>query len=361
VAKGHTYFWPKPGRRDEERKKFSALMRKVEATRLRYGIPGISCLTFGKLSRALAFMLSLRDVSESVGARDCDEVGNFFETPARKLGRTKRCARSFSRTTYDGCSFNRRFDELWGVSIPRLVVLADRFCCNQKQEEFKQTTSQPNALRLSGDTLFVANEFGAVGKYDAKTGAAISPSFITGTNFFPSGLVLSGDNLFVANGEEGMVGKYDGKTGKAINVDFVPGLTVSLIGLGSLGDSLFVADQTNNAVGEYNAKTGKLTEVLGVVSPYGIAFFGDKLFVGSTSSGTIGAYNAKTGKLINASFFTGLTTPWQIAILDDILFVTSGGTGRVGEYNAKTGEVINAAFISVPSEPVGIAVKAQSK
>jgi len=114
VAKGHTYFWPKPGRRDEERKKFSALMRKVEATRLRYGIPGISCLTFGKLSRALAFMLSLRDVSESVGARDCDEVGNFFETSARKLGRTKRCARSFSRTTYDGCSFNRRFDELWG-------------------------------------------------------------------------------------------------------------------------------------------------------------------------------------------------------------------------------------------------------
>jgi hypothetical protein len=38
MAKGHTYFWRKPGRRDEERKKFSALMRKVEAVRLRYGI-----------------------------------------------------------------------------------------------------------------------------------------------------------------------------------------------------------------------------------------------------------------------------------------------------------------------------------
>jgi hypothetical protein len=38
MAKGHTYFWRKPERRDEERKKFSALMRKVEATRLRYGI-----------------------------------------------------------------------------------------------------------------------------------------------------------------------------------------------------------------------------------------------------------------------------------------------------------------------------------
>ena len=38
MAKGHTYLWRKPGRRDAERKKFAALMRKVEAVRLRYGM-----------------------------------------------------------------------------------------------------------------------------------------------------------------------------------------------------------------------------------------------------------------------------------------------------------------------------------
>lgn len=38
MAKGHTYFWRKPGRRDEERGKFAALMRKVEAIRLRDGM-----------------------------------------------------------------------------------------------------------------------------------------------------------------------------------------------------------------------------------------------------------------------------------------------------------------------------------
>jgi DNA-binding transcriptional regulator YiaG len=30
--------WRRPGRRDEERKQFSALMRKVEAVRIRYGM-----------------------------------------------------------------------------------------------------------------------------------------------------------------------------------------------------------------------------------------------------------------------------------------------------------------------------------
>jgi DNA-binding transcriptional regulator YiaG len=38
MPKGHTYFWRKPGRRDEERRKFAALMRNVEALRLRLGI-----------------------------------------------------------------------------------------------------------------------------------------------------------------------------------------------------------------------------------------------------------------------------------------------------------------------------------
>ena len=38
MVKGHTYLWRKPGRRDEERKKFAALMRKVEAVRLRDGM-----------------------------------------------------------------------------------------------------------------------------------------------------------------------------------------------------------------------------------------------------------------------------------------------------------------------------------
>jgi hypothetical protein len=38
MAKGHTYFWRKPGKRDEERGKFAALMRQVEAIRLRDGM-----------------------------------------------------------------------------------------------------------------------------------------------------------------------------------------------------------------------------------------------------------------------------------------------------------------------------------
>jgi hypothetical protein len=36
-----------------------------------------------------------------------------------------------------------------------------------------------------GNTLFVANESGSVGKYDAGTGAAIDPTSSRGSNSFP--------------------------------------------------------------------------------------------------------------------------------------------------------------------------------
>jgi len=64
---------------------------------------------------------------------------------------------------------------------------------------------------------------GVVGEYDAKTGAAISPSFITGLSE-PSGLAVKGNTLFVAN-FGGTVGEYDATTGAAINASFITGLS----------------------------------------------------------------------------------------------------------------------------------------
>src|SRR5260221_869714 len=64
---------------------------------------------------------------------------------------------------------------------------------------------------------------GVVGKYDATTGAAISPSFITGLNA-PEGLAVKGNTLFVANEIANTVGKYDATTGAAINPTFITGL-----------------------------------------------------------------------------------------------------------------------------------------
>ena len=87
----------------------------------------------------------------------------------------------------------------------------------------------PSGLAVQDHTVFVADESGSVGKYDAATGAAINPGFITGMRFFPEGLAVQGNILFVAN-QSGTVRKYDAATGNAINANFIIGLQ-SPIGL----------------------------------------------------------------------------------------------------------------------------------
>jgi hypothetical protein len=122
-----------------------------------------------------------------------------------------------------------------------------------------------------------------------------------------------------------------------------------------------VTNTSANAVVKFNARTGKaIGTPLDLAEPYGIAFHAGKIFVCSTSSDAIAEYT-DTGKLVNANFITGLEVPFLITILGDTLFVTEAGLGAVGTYNVKTGAVINLGFVSGLNDPVGIAVKAQSK
>ena len=52
----------------------------------------------------------------------------------------------------------------------------------------------------------------------------INPGFIPGLNF-PVALAVLGNTLFVADDGNGAVGEYDAKTGAAINASFITGLT----------------------------------------------------------------------------------------------------------------------------------------
>ena len=62
-----------------------------------------------------------------------------------------------------------------------------------------------------------------VGEYNATTGTAINPSFITGLSE-PSYLALSGNDLFVTNLSGGTVGEYNATTGAVINASFLAAL-----------------------------------------------------------------------------------------------------------------------------------------
>ena len=233
------------------------------------------------------------------------------------------------------------YDAITGASIHANFVVA----------------SVPQAIALSGNTLFVATQGNnSLGEYNATTGAIIDANFIKG-RATPYGLALSGNTLFVVDNSRGVVGAYNASTGAAINASLITGLQ-SPKGIVLSGNSLFL---TINGVkiGVYNATTGAAINanfVTGLGAAAGLALSGNTLFVANGSStNTVGAYNATTGAAINANFITGLSSPDFLALLGNTLLV-GNYTGKVGAYNASNGAVINSSFIVGRSGLTGLAI-----
>jgi outer membrane protein assembly factor BamB len=216
--------------------------------------------------------------------------------------------------------------------------------------------SAPNGLAVEGNNLYVANEDGMVGKYDAATGAPINSRLITGPLFFPRAIVAQGNTLFVACFAFGTIGKYDAATGKAIDANFIT--TGFPAALALLGNRLLVLD-ASPSVREYNATTGEAinTNLIARLSGHGgLAAQGNTLFVADFARGSVGTYDATTGKLIDANFITSAGLPIALALLHNTLFVANE-TGTIGTYDATTGKTINATFITGLQFIAGLAVK----
>jgi hypothetical protein len=210
----------------------------------------------------------------------------------------------------------------------------------------------------------------SIAEYNATTGATINGSLVSGvtvsgltgviTDILPAGNDLYATIVNVNNsGDIGAVGEYNATTGAPINSALVSGLSLPG-GLAISGNDLYVLDRNSGTIGEYNATTGAAihsTLVSGLnASPLSIAVSGNSLYVDNFNpggSGSISVYNATTGASMNNALVSGLGLPSSIAISGNNLYVgndESGvtGVGSIGEYNATTGAAIHNTLVSVP-------------
>jgi hypothetical protein len=183
--------------------------------------------------------------------------------------------------------------------------------------------NDPGGLALLGNTLFVTNNGIWISTYDATTGFPINNPFIQGlTN--PYGLLLSGNNLYVSQdfGATNSVGEYNASNGAPINAQLIVTNPNGAYQVALSGNNLFVAGYQQRTVGEYDATTGAVINanfITGLLFPLGVAVVGNTLYVtqdgGATpGSSFISTYDATTGAVINANFITGLNGPRYIAV-----------------------------------------------
>ena len=94
MAKGHSYLWRRPGRRDEERKQFAALMLRVEAVRIRRGMSKTELATeLGTTKDALRAWMTGRTVGRkgALSSQQKDSnMADFFAPFKGYLARSRK-------------------------------------------------------------------------------------------------------------------------------------------------------------------------------------------------------------------------------------------------------------------------------
>jgi PEP-CTERM motif len=78
----------------------------------------------------------------------------------------------------------------------------------------------PSGIAISGNNLFVASTFGAIGEYTT-SGATVNALLIRFLNY-PIGLAVSGNDLFVADESAGVIGEYT-TSGATVNASLISG------------------------------------------------------------------------------------------------------------------------------------------
>ena len=200
----------------------------------------------------------------------------------------------------------------------------------------------PGALLVSGDNLFVANEYGkTVTKYNTTTGGAPILTISTGGGF-PSALTLSGNNLFAANPNTGTVAEYDATTGAPLMTISTGVGTSAPTSLLLSGNTLYVASglYAGGTVREYNATTGELILTIssGISRPQAMVLSGNNLYVANYNTNTVTEYDATTGGEPVLSISTGVLAPTALALSGNHLFVANHVyNGTVTEYDATNG------------------------
>ena len=192
-----------------------------------------------------------------------------------------------------------------------------------------------------------------------RRGRSVNASLVSGLNGLngPFGIAVSGANLWVTSEGSGAIGEYNATTGATVNASLVSGLN-GPFGIAVSGQNLWVANTGGSTIGEYNATTGAAVNdslVSGLNSPLGIAVLGGDLWVTNSSSGTIGQYNATTGAAVTTPSITdgggatlsSLTVILMNPLAGDVLTATAGSGITVTPYNPPTGALLLSGLASL--------------
>lgn len=210
--------------------------------------------------------------------------------------------------------------------------------------------SDPAGIVLSGNTLFIAEAFGAdkISKIDISSSLPVKTDVVTGLSG-PDGLALDGNTLYIA--------EYDADKISKINISLATPIVETVItgvleptGIVIDGDYLYIAEYNAGKISKLNLttliKTDYITNIFG---PTGLVINNNTLFFTQFDTNIVSKVDLTLTVPVVIEVSTGLVEPAFLNFVGSDLYVAEYGSGKLSKIN-----IVNSAVSNVSTNLGGV-------
>lgn len=194
--------------------------------------------------------------------------------------------------------------------------------------------ADPAGLAISGNTLYIAEAFGAdkISKIDISSPSPTKTDVVTGLSG-PDGLAISGNTLYIAELDADKISKIDISSITPIVETVITGV-LEPTGIVIDGDYLYIAEYNAQKISKLNLTTLVKTDYLtGISGPTGLVISNNILYFSDFDTNVISKVDLTAAVPAATQIGSGFDEPAFLNLVGSELYIADFGSGKLSKMN----------------------------
>lgn len=194
--------------------------------------------------------------------------------------------------------------------------------------------NDPAGLAISGNTLYIAEAFGAnkISKIDISSASPTKTDVVTGLSD-PDGLAISGNTLYIAEYEGDKISKIDISSATPSVETVITGV-LEPTGIVIDGDYLYIAEYKGNKISKLNLTTLVKTDFLtNIIGPNGLVINNNTLYFSDFDTNVVSKVDLTATVPVVTQMSTGFNEPAFLNLVGSELYIADYGSGKLYKMN----------------------------
>ncbi|WP_157776689.1 T9SS type A sorting domain-containing protein [Flavobacterium crassostreae] len=207
--------------------------------------------------------------------------------------------------------------------------------------------TDPAGLAISGNTLYIAEAFGAnkISKIDISSASPTKTDVVTGLSG-PDGLAISGNTLYIAEIDADKISKIDISSATPIVETVITGV-LEPTGIVIDGDYLYIAEYNAQKISKLNLTTLVKTDYLiGLSGPTGLVISNNILYFSEFDTNVISKVDLTAAVPVVTQMGSGFNEPAFLNLVGSELYFANYGSGKLSKMNI-TNQIVSDVATSL--------------